>query len=59
MLKEIYEASQTIQLATAGRVNAKTGSLKLGGLELVSEQLNRIERLVIVACGTAYMLADR
>jgi len=54
MLKEIYEAPQTIQLATAGRVNAKNDSLKLGGLELVSEQLNRIERLVIVACGTAY-----
>ncbi len=54
MLKEIFEAPQTIQLATAGRVNAKKGTLKLGGLELVSEQVKRIERLVIVACGTAY-----
>jgi glutamine---fructose-6-phosphate transaminase (isomerizing) len=54
MLKEIYEAPQTIQLATAGRVNAKRGKVKLGGLELVGDQLNRIERIVIVACGTSY-----
>ncbi len=54
MLKEIFEAPQTIQSATAGRVNARKGTLKLGGLELVSEQMKRIERLVIVACGTAY-----
>ena len=53
MLKEIYEAPQTIRLATAGRINAKKGTLKLGGLELVGEQLKRIERIVIVACGTA------
>ncbi len=54
MLKEIYEAPQTIRLATAGRINAKRGKVKLGGLELVSGQLNRIERIVIVACGTSY-----
>jgi glucosamine--fructose-6-phosphate aminotransferase (isomerizing) len=54
MLKEIYEAPQTIKLATAGRINAKRGTLKLGGLELVGGQLDRIERIVIVACGTSY-----
>ena len=54
MLKEIYEAPQTIKLATAGRINAKRCTLKLGGLELVGGQLDRIERIVIVACGTSY-----
>ena len=54
MLKEIYEAPETIKLATAGRINAKRGTVKLGGLELVGGQLNRIERIVIVACGTSY-----
>ncbi|MGH7142183.1 MAG: glutamine--fructose-6-phosphate transaminase (isomerizing) [Candidatus Saccharimonadales bacterium] len=54
MLKEIFEIPQIIQLATAGRVHAISGTLKLGGLELVGKQLDRIERIVIVACGTAY-----
>ncbi len=53
MLKEIYEAPETIKLATAGRVHADTGLVKLGGLESVTEQLRHIDRLVIVACGTA------
>lgn len=53
MLKEIFEAPQTIRLASAGRVNAKTHTIKLGGLESVAEQLEHIDRIVIVACGTA------
>jgi glucosamine--fructose-6-phosphate aminotransferase (isomerizing) len=53
MLKEIYEAPQTIKLAIAGRVHSELGLVKLGGLERVTEQLHHIDRLVIVACGTA------
>jgi glucosamine--fructose-6-phosphate aminotransferase (isomerizing) len=53
MLKEIHEAPQTIKLATAGRVRAEAGLIKLGGLESVAEQLRHIDRLVIVGCGTA------
>lgn len=53
MLKEIFEAPQTIRLAALGRVNASTGTIKLGGLENVAEQLRHIDRIVIVACGTA------
>lgn len=53
MLKEIFEAPETIRLATAGRVNATTHTVKLGGLESVAEQLQHIDRIVIVACGTA------
>src|SRR5260221_11668973 len=54
MLKEIYEAADTIRLATAGRVHAASGTLKLGGLELVRNQLDHIDRIIIVACGTSY-----
>lgn len=54
MLKEIYEAPQTIQSATLGRLRADTNTVKLGGLESVSEQLRYIDRVVIVACGTSY-----
>jgi len=53
MLKEIYEAPNTLKLATAGRVHAAEGLIKLGGLENVAEQLRHIDRLVIVGCGTA------
>lgn len=54
MLKEIYEAPQTIQSATRGRLRADTNTVKLGGLESVKNQLQFIDRIVIVACGTSY-----
>lgn len=54
MLKEIYEAPQTLRSATLGRAKVETGTVKLGGLENVAEQLRFIDRIVIVACGTSY-----
>ncbi|HSX32047.1 MAG TPA: glutamine--fructose-6-phosphate transaminase (isomerizing) [Candidatus Saccharimonadales bacterium] len=54
MLKEIFEAPQTIRLATLGRTNAETGTVKLGGLESVRGQLEYIDRILIVSCGTSY-----
>ena len=54
MLKEIHEAPQTLQAAIRGRIKAETGTVKLGGLESVSQQLKFIDRIVIIACGTSY-----
>lgn len=54
MLKEINEAPDTIRSATNGRIRPATGTVKLGGLESVQEQLRYIDRIVIVACGTSY-----
>ncbi len=54
MLKEIYEAPATIKNATAGRVLADAGIVKLGGLEAIREQLGHIDRIIIVSCGTSY-----
>lgn len=54
MLKEINETPDTIRSATNGRVRPKSGTIKLGGLETVEEQLRYIDRIVIVACGTSY-----
>ncbi len=54
MLKEIYEAPATIRSATLGRILADQGIVKLGGLENVASQLEYIDRIVIVACGTSY-----
>ena len=54
MLKEIHEAPDTVRTATRGRVRPRTSTIKLGGLESVSEQLQYIDRIAIVACGTSY-----
>ncbi|MET0779571.1 MAG: glutamine--fructose-6-phosphate transaminase (isomerizing) [Candidatus Saccharimonadales bacterium] len=54
MLKEIFEAPQTIRLASLGRASSTTNRVKLGGLESVAGQLQYIDRIVIVACGTSY-----
>jgi glucosamine--fructose-6-phosphate aminotransferase (isomerizing) len=54
MLKEIYEAPATIRSATLGRAVSDKNLVKLGGLESVIGQLQYIDRIVIVACGTSY-----
>ena len=54
MLKEIFEAPQTIQSTTRGRIKLEDSIVKLGGLENVTSQLQYIDRIVIVACGTSY-----
>lgn len=54
MTKEIHEAPQTVRSALLGRLRADQNLIKLGGLELVQEQLRYIDRIIIVACGTSY-----
>jgi glucosamine--fructose-6-phosphate aminotransferase (isomerizing) len=54
MLKEIYEAPATIRSATLGRIKTDSNTTKLGGLESVMQQLQHIDRIVIVACGTSF-----
>jgi glucosamine--fructose-6-phosphate aminotransferase (isomerizing) len=54
MLKEIMEGPEVVENSLRGRLLAETGNVKLGGLESVAEQLAKIDRIIIVACGTAY-----
>ncbi|OGG77410.1 glutamine--fructose-6-phosphate aminotransferase [Candidatus Kaiserbacteria bacterium RIFCSPLOWO2_01_FULL_54_24] len=54
MLKEIMEGGETIENTLRGRLIPEKGLAKLGGLESVAHQLKKIERIIIVACGTAY-----
>ncbi len=54
MSKEIHQAADTVRTATRGRLRARGNIVKLGGLEIVSQQLRYIDRIVIVACGTSY-----
>ncbi|MDQ3876480.1 MAG: glutamine--fructose-6-phosphate transaminase (isomerizing), partial [Actinomycetota bacterium] len=52
MLKEIYEQPDAVHETIGERV--RHGRLELEELGLSDEQLRELERIVIVACGTAY-----
>ncbi len=54
MLKEIYEQPKVIGDALRGRMNAKEGWIKLGGVSEFATRLNNAERLIIGACGTSW-----
>jgi len=54
MLKEIFQQSQTISDCLRGRLNARDGWIRLGGMD---EHMNRhidSERIIIAACGTSW-----
>jgi glucosamine--fructose-6-phosphate aminotransferase (isomerizing) len=53
MLKEIMEEPEAIENATRGRLLLQEGTVKLGGLDRVLTQLKKINRLILIACGTA------
>ena len=54
LLKEIMEQATTLRNALSGRIDAKEGSMRLGGLNLGPDELRNLKHLVIVGCGTAY-----
>ncbi len=54
MLKEIFEIPEAIENSTRGRLIVEEGLAKMGGLELVLDELRKASRLVICACGTSY-----
>ncbi|MCE9540951.1 glutamine--fructose-6-phosphate transaminase (isomerizing) [Candidatus Kaiserbacteria bacterium] len=53
MLKEIMEGPEVVENSLRGRLIPEKGLAKLGGLESVAKQLDTIDRIIIVACGTA------
>ncbi len=54
MLKEIMEEPEAIENAIRGRLVLEEGSVKLGGLSNAAEKLRKVNRLILVACGTAH-----
>jgi len=54
MLKEIFEQPKTVCDAMRGRLLEEEGTAKLGGLLPLAEDLDRVERIVITACGTSW-----
>ena len=53
MLKEICEQPRVVRDTLVGRL-APTGELDIDGLGLSFEELNLIDRVYVIACGTSY-----
>ncbi|HBL45015.1 glutamine--fructose-6-phosphate transaminase (isomerizing) [Gimesia sp.] len=54
MLKEIFEQPQSLENAMRGRLDEDEATAKFGGLNLSAQQLRKIDRVVLTACGTSW-----
>lgn len=54
MLKEIFEQPKTIADCLRGRLNVEEGTINLGGLSKVTDELKNAKRIIIAACGTSW-----
>ncbi len=54
MLKEIFEQPQVIRDTLSGRVSLETGQVDLKETGLSEKVIKRVERILIIACGTSY-----
>ena len=54
LLKEIMEQPTTLSSTLNGRIIPTENRAQLGGLNLTSAELRKIEHVVIIGCGTAY-----
>jgi glutamine---fructose-6-phosphate transaminase (isomerizing) len=57
MLKEIFEQPESIANAMRGRLDFDAATARLGGLNLSPQQLHRVERVLMTACGTSWHAA--
>ncbi len=54
MLKEIYEQPRAVADTIAGRLQSEEGDIYLEGLGLTDEQLQQLDKIFIIACGTSW-----
>ncbi|MBT8402526.1 MAG: glutamine--fructose-6-phosphate transaminase (isomerizing) [Gemmatimonadetes bacterium] len=54
MLKEIHEQPQSLRDVMRGRLIADEGIARLGGITLSDADLDEVERITIMACGTSW-----
>ena len=57
MLKEIHEQPQVVTDTFRGRINQEDATVFLDDVSLSDQELKDIERVYIVACGTAWHAA--
>lgn len=55
MLKEIFDQPLSIENAFRGRLVEKLSSARLGGLQMSGEELRRVKKIQILACGTSML----
>ncbi len=54
MLKEIHEQPQSLKQVISGRLDELKGNVMLKEISLTEEELQKIRRIIIIACGTSY-----
>ncbi len=54
MLKEIHEQVASVHDTMMGRLSEFTGEVILSEVALSGEEIKKLERIVIIACGTSY-----
>ncbi len=54
MLKEIMEQPESIRNTLRGHLLEEEGTVRLGGLNISDEDLLKVQRIVITACGTSW-----
>ncbi len=54
MLKEIFEQPEALENAMRGRLDDADATAHFGGLNLTPQQLRRVDRVIMTACGTSY-----
>jgi glucosamine--fructose-6-phosphate aminotransferase (isomerizing) len=57
MLKEIHDQPRALADTFRGRISLREGNVSLEGVELKASEAKRIERIHLVACGTAWHAA--
>ncbi|CAN5395396.1 glutamine--fructose-6-phosphate transaminase (isomerizing) [soil metagenome] len=58
MLKEIFEQPRAIKDSLRGRIKAREGIVRLGGIEEFEPRLStKTKKITIIACGTSYHAA--
>ena len=54
MLKEIHEQPRALRETMRGRLSPDKDRIELPGINLTDDEIRNIDRIVMIACGTAY-----
>src|SRR5437899_5960654 len=54
MLKEIMEQPESVRNTLRGRLLEEEGTVRFGGLNISDDELLKVQRIVITACGTSW-----
>jgi glucosamine--fructose-6-phosphate aminotransferase (isomerizing) len=57
MLKEIFEQPNSVRDSMRGRLNTVDGLARLGGLNMLADEMREIRRVIILGCGTSWHAA--